>query len=198
MAMKVFVHMPSDGEYMDGEVEVAVECSAAPRIGDVLHLAVEDSDVLEKAVMEGGKKLLRYYSGWVYFFVNKYYLMFDDCIFVTEALWRRSDSGEYQYHICLNSEKDAGTEPPRRDVGDSITDDILEQMLADYNRKKENDMKNGKIREELDLMRETKDLCDSLSANASERYNQIKAYGVACWKAGQAWAEEHGPTKNIK
>ena len=46
--MKVFLHIATEYEFMDGEVQVAVECSAAPRIGDTFHPAEKDIIELEK------------------------------------------------------------------------------------------------------------------------------------------------------
>lgn len=110
--MKVILHIATEVAFMDREVQVAVECSAAPRIGDCFHPLERDIDILEKAVIDGGKRLLKAYSSWIYGRKGNRYLSFDDCIFVADALWRANEKGEYEYHICLNSEDKKSSDPP--------------------------------------------------------------------------------------
>ena len=125
--MKVILHIANEVDFMDREVQVAVECSAAPRIGDTFHPSESDIDILEKAIIDGGKRLLKAYSSWIYGLTGNLYLSFEDCIFVTDALWRANEKGKYEYHICLNSEDKKSCDPPpcERNFSDADYEQIL-------------------------------------------------------------------------
>lgn len=134
--MKVYLHIATEWEFMDRDVQVAIECSAAPRIGDSIHFTDKEHDALVKAVIEGGKERVRKYAPWIYGCSGKYWLSFDDCIFVTDTLWRANKSGEFECHICLNA--DCGdkktSDPPEALLGkdDNLKDYDYSQIIADY------------------------------------------------------------------
>lgn len=132
--MRVYLHIATEYDFMDRGVQVAVECGAAPRIGDTFWPKDEDVRALEKAVIDDGINTVRLYSSWIFGLPGKYYLSFDDCIFVSDALWKSDESGEYEYHICLNDNGvgERTSNPPQRYMEKTFTDDDYIQIIRDY------------------------------------------------------------------
>ena len=130
--MRVFVHIATEYEFMDSDVAVAIECSATPRIGDTFFLRENDIRDLERAVIRCGEDKVRQYSSWVYGSSGNFWLSFDDCIYVSDCLWRSNGRGVYEYHICLNSEDKKTNDPPEDRLGRVFSRADYAQIIDDY------------------------------------------------------------------
>ena len=127
--MKVYVHIATEYEYMDPDVSIAVNCSAAPRKGECFHLCQNDLDRLGKAIIDGGFHKVRAYGYWVYGPAGRYYLLLEDCIFVGDSCWKPSADG-YSYHIALNNTEDRD---PNRECA-KITEEDYRQIRERFYR----------------------------------------------------------------
>lgn len=130
--MIVFVHIAAEDEFMDSDVKVAIECSATPRIGDTFFLGENDIRKLERAVIRRGKYKVEQYSSWVYGSLGNFRLSFEDCIYVSDCLWRPNKQGVYEYHICLNSEDNKKSYPPDRRLGRVLSSSDYAQIIDEY------------------------------------------------------------------
>lgn len=130
--MRVFVHIATEYEFMDHTVQIAIECVCTPRIGDTFFLRENDIRELEKAVIRSGKDKVKQYSSWIYGPPGNFWLSFDDCIFVSDCLWRSNRQGVYEYHICLNSEDKKNSDPPEKRLGRVFTNADYAQIIDEY------------------------------------------------------------------
>lgn len=128
--MKVYVHIATEFEYMDPDVVIAVNCSAAPRKGECFHLCENDLNRLGKAIIDGGFHKVRTYSSWVYGPAGRYCLLLEDCIFVGDSCWKPSPDG-YGYHIVLNNTADSDPDHERVEINEGDYRQIRERFYRD-------------------------------------------------------------------
>ena len=132
--MRIYVHIPNCSDFMDEDVQVAVECSGVPRKGEIFYLSDEDTKSLINQIINNGKGSVWAYSSWINEVGDCRYIGFDDCIYVTDVCWKKSKSGEYECHIELSDDLTDDTTPSPMRCSDEEFEKVFQKVVAEHNK----------------------------------------------------------------